>query len=103
MGSPGDHPLTDLFHWGRRGFPDDIADMLLLLHELDPKVCDKFALEAWDWSNGRQLEAGRATLRAELQQQRSRMASLAERIDRFFGATAAQPAQSTSDWRFWRR
>ncbi len=66
MGGPGDHPIGDLLHWGRNPFPEDIAEMLRNLHSLDPKVRDTFALDAYDWAEGRSLDEGRAKLRAEL-------------------------------------
>ena len=66
MGGPGDHPIGDLIHWGRNPFPADIAEMLRRLHALDPKMRDTFALDAYDWAEGRSLDEGRAKLRAEL-------------------------------------
>ena len=66
MGGPGDHPISDLIHWGRNPFPTDIADMIRQLHALDSKTRDLFALDAFDWEAGRALEEGRAKLRAEL-------------------------------------
>jgi hypothetical protein len=66
MGGPGDHPIGDLIHWGRNSFPSDIAEMLRLLYSFDPKIRDTFALDAYDWAEGRSLAEGRAKLRAEL-------------------------------------
>ena len=70
MGSPGDHPLTDLLYWGRNEFPVDIADMLLALHKIDPRLTKKFGRDAWDWVGGRDLEAARAALQLELERQK---------------------------------
>ena len=67
MEGPGDHPLSDLIHYGYNPFPPDIADMLLKLHSFDPKIPDLFGLDAYDWAAGRALDEGRAKLRAELQ------------------------------------
>ena len=72
MGGPGDHPIGDLIHYGRNAFPADIADMLLLLYSLDPKIRDTFALDAFDWAEGRALDDGRAKLQAELAKHQSR-------------------------------
>jgi hypothetical protein len=66
MGGPGDHPITDLVKWGYNPFPPDIADMILILHALDPNIRDIFALDAYAWAEGRDLEEGRTKLRAEL-------------------------------------
>ena len=79
MGSLGDHPISDLVYWGRNVFPKDIADMLRLLHARDPKMRDIFALDAYDWAEGRALDEGRAKLRAALQKYQSQM-SLTEPI-----------------------
>jgi hypothetical protein len=67
MGGSGDHPIGDLIHYGRNRFPPDIADMLRLLYSFDPKIRNTFALDAYDWVEGKVLEKGRAKLRAELQ------------------------------------
>ncbi len=72
MGGPGDHPISDLIHWGRNAFPPDIADMIRLLHSFDPKIRDTFALNAYDWAEGRALDDARAKLRAELQKHQTR-------------------------------
>jgi hypothetical protein len=66
MGGPSDHPITDLVKWGYNPFPADIADMILALHALDPKIRDVFARDAYDWAAGEKLEEGRTKLRAEL-------------------------------------
>ena len=66
MGGPGDHPIGDLIHWHINPFPPDIADMLRSLYALNPEIRDIFALDAYDWVEGRSLDEGRAKLRAEL-------------------------------------
>lgn len=72
MGGPGDHPIGDLVHWGRNSFPPDIADLLLKLHAIDPEIRNVFALDAYDWVEGRALDEGRARLTAELAKHRAR-------------------------------
>ena len=67
LGGPGDHPIGDLIHWGRNPFPSDMGDMIRQLYSFDPKIRDAFALDAFDWEEGRALDEGRARLRAELQ------------------------------------
>ena len=66
MGGPGDHPISDLIHWGQNPFPADIAEMIRQLYALDSKTRELFALDAFDWEAGRALDEGRAKLRAEL-------------------------------------
>ena len=66
MGGPGDNPITDLVYYCRNQFPPDIADMLLRLHSIDPKIRDVYALDAYDWVEGRGLDEARAKLRQEL-------------------------------------
>ena len=45
--------------------------MIRQLHAIDPKVRDMFALDAFDWEEGRALDEGRTKLRAELLKYRS--------------------------------
>ena len=66
MGGPGDHPITDLIHYGQNDFPSDMAEMLRKLHSADSGIRDRFALDAYDWIAGRHLEEGRLKLRREL-------------------------------------
>ncbi|MGV3773831.1 MAG: hypothetical protein ACO1QB_13085 [Verrucomicrobiales bacterium] len=66
MGSPGDHPITDLINYGKNAFPDDIGKALRLLHAQDPSVLNVYALDAFDWIEGKDLEVGRAKLKAKL-------------------------------------
>ena len=66
MGGPGDHPIGDLIHWGTNRFPDDIARMLRKLHALDSGLRNRFALESYDWAEGKNLDGARAKLSAEL-------------------------------------
>ena len=66
MGSPGDHPITDLIYWERNQFPSDIAEMIRALHSLDPKILNAFAVDSFAWAEGRGLEEGRAKLKAEI-------------------------------------
>ena len=70
MGGPGDHPISDLLQWGRNPFPPDMAEMIRRLYALDPKVRSTFALDAYDWEQGKGLDEGRAKLRAELEKHR---------------------------------
>lgn len=67
MGGPGDHPITDPIKYGENPFPADIAQMIRALYSIDPNIRNIFALDAFDWSEGKALEEGRAKLRAELQ------------------------------------
>ena len=72
MGGPGDHPISDLIHYGQSPFPADIADLIRQLYAVDSKMRDTFALEAYDWAEGRALDEGRAKLRGELQKHQIR-------------------------------
>jgi hypothetical protein len=72
MGGPDDHPITDMLHHGRNPFPTDVADMLRKLNSINPKILNTFALEAYDWAEGRALDEGRAKLAAELLKHESR-------------------------------
>jgi hypothetical protein len=65
-GGPGDHPITDLIYYGNNTFPPDIAALIRQLHSLDPNMRNTFALDAYNWVEGRELEQGRARLEAEL-------------------------------------
>ena len=70
MGAPGDHPISDLLHWGRNPFPPDMAEMIRQLYALDPNVRSRFALDAYDWEQGKGLDDGLAKLKAELEKHR---------------------------------
>ena len=68
MGGPGDHPLTDLLFHGKHPFPADMEEMLFRLHRTHPEnLYWSDDLDLWAWSQGRNLEAGRAALRAKLE------------------------------------
>jgi len=71
MGGPGDHPIGDLIHYSQNPFPADIADLVRRLHALDPKMRHTFALDAFDWVEGRALDEGRSKLQAELQKHKT--------------------------------
>jgi hypothetical protein len=49
-----------------------MADMFRQLYALDPKIRNTFALDAFDWEEGRALDEGRAKLQAELQKHQTR-------------------------------
>ena len=64
MGGPGDHPLTDLLHWGKRPFPIDVEEMILRLRDVSPRHLDRVSFDEFsDWSRGLNLDAGRTHLR----------------------------------------
>jgi hypothetical protein len=67
MGARGDHPITDLLVYGVNPFPDDIAEMIRLLDTLNSNPRNLFALDAFDWELGDNLEEARIKLKAELQ------------------------------------
>ena len=67
MGGPGDHPISDLIHYGNNRFPADIAGLIVQLYALDPNMRNTYALDAYDWAEGKSLDEGRARLRAEIQ------------------------------------
>jgi hypothetical protein len=77
MGGPGDHPITDLIKWGRNPFPSDIADLLRELSKHDPRM-DQFALEAYDWIEGRALDEGRMKLRMEIAKHEAKLRRLGD-------------------------
>jgi hypothetical protein len=66
-GSLGDHPLTDLLIWGQHPFPPDMETMILKLRDVSPRYLDRIDIgEYVDWSNGKNLDAGREHLRGLL-------------------------------------
>jgi hypothetical protein len=67
-GRQGDHPITDMLHYGEHPFPSDIEDMLRKLHAIDPMLIlgSDLSWEPFDWQKGRNLEAGRKQLKALL-------------------------------------
>jgi hypothetical protein len=67
-GRIGDHPLTDMFSYGRHPFPADMEAMLRKLDSVRPGILSELGLEPFDWEAGRNLDAGRERLRDLLRQ-----------------------------------
>ena len=65
-----DNPLTDLFVHGRHPFPPDVEEMLVELRRLEPQSL-QFGGKEFAWEAGRDLDEGRAMLRALLDRARA--------------------------------
>ena len=65
-GRPFDHPITDLLTHGRHPFPSEMEAMIRALHAIDPSLLRRHDiwLAAFEWEKGRNLEDGRAMLKA---------------------------------------
>ena len=65
-GRPFDHPIADLLIHDRHPFPSDMEAMIRTLHGMDPSLLRRhdIRLAALDWEKGRNLEDGRALLKA---------------------------------------
>jgi len=76
-GGIGDNPLTDLFVYGKHPFPPDIEEMLVRIRNVTPRYIDRIEFsEIADWAAGRNLDAGRAHLRALLAEYDADLAKL---------------------------
>jgi hypothetical protein len=79
-GSPGDHPLTDLLLYGKHPFPADIEELLVRIRDVAPRYLDRIDFSEFaDWEAGRNLDAGRAHLRALLAEYEAALAKLSGR------------------------
>ncbi|HEV2764963.1 MAG TPA: hypothetical protein VGV38_18415 [Pyrinomonadaceae bacterium] len=67
-GKTGDHPITDLLLYNMHPFPSDMEEMIRKLHATNPDALHALGLEPFDWEEGKNLEQGRAQLRALLAQ-----------------------------------
>ncbi|MGH9867018.1 MAG: hypothetical protein ACREAA_02490 [Candidatus Polarisedimenticolia bacterium] len=68
-GGPGDHPLTDLLHWGAHPFPKEIEDLVLAIAAITPEALHDTKLPGadwWSWARGDDLETGVRLLQAKL-------------------------------------
>jgi hypothetical protein len=86
-GKHGDHPLTDLLHYGERTMPGWVCDLVLEIHALDPTAfhesaglelpidLDEYKRENGDWfawERGENLDFAREFLGAKLNAARER-------------------------------
>jgi hypothetical protein len=79
-GGPGDHPFTDLFHWGKHPFPPDIEAMVIRIRDVVPRYLDR--IDAWDLvttADPEKLDAGRKQLRVLLSEYEADLAKLLSR------------------------
>ena len=63
---PGEHPVVDMFEYGKHPFPYDIEMMLRKIDEIDHDLLDKFEDSFIPWAKGEKLEEGRKQLKALL-------------------------------------
>lgn len=61
-GKSGDHPVTDLVHYGRHPFPRDVEALVLRLHRLDPSIWSALEWAPFDWEAGKHLDHARTLL-----------------------------------------
>lgn len=60
---PGEHPLVDMFEYGKHPFPYDIEMMLRKLNEIDTDLLDEFEKDFIRWAKGINLDKGRKRLK----------------------------------------
>jgi len=71
-GKPGDHPFTDMFHYGSHPFPPDIEALILELKRLDPHLKGITDDMPFDWEEGKNLEVGRRHLKGLIEKLRGK-------------------------------